>query len=222
MSAARPAAREPLAHRAWSVAPGAWVALALPESPCPSTSLGGRERRVADRRAGRVAAVVALRAAGLAAGTACVSRSHSAGAGAAVAAPAGWSAGVDVTPIGRVTLRHARAVAAAGEIAAVEAAAAAPRAAALVWALKEAAVKAAGRRGLGAMPEWAIRRVGAGAGGGWAELACSVSRARVLGGWQAVGDFVCAWAVAPPTRFCWFDRATDSRLRRRPRGAPSS
>ena len=137
-----------------------------------------------------------MRAARLSRGTSRISRSHSAGAGAAAVAPAGWSVGVDVMPVGRVTRRHAGAIAADAEIAAAEAAVGAQGAAGLVWALKEAAVKAGGLRGLGAMPEWAIH----GAGDGWADLACSVSHGRALAGWTAVDGFVCAWVIVPPTR----------------------
>jgi len=172
------------------------VSLVLPwplRAPALST---GRARRVADRRAGRVAEVAALHAARRARGTSRISRSHSAGAGAAAVAPTGWSVGVDVMPVGRVTRRHAEAIAADAEIAAAEAVAGARGAAGLVWALKEAAAKSAGLRGLGAMPEWEI----CGVGDGWADLACTVSRVRALAGWTAVDGFVCAWVIAPPTR----------------------
>jgi phosphopantetheinyl transferase len=182
--------------RAWRVAPDAWVALVLPSPLEARVPAIGRARRIADRRAARVAAVAALGAARLARGRSRISRSHSGGAGAAAVAPEGWSVGVDVIPAGRVTRRHAGAVAGEAEIAAAEAAVGAPGAAGLVWALKESAVKAGGVRGLAAMPEWVIHCVSAGR----AELTCSVSHTRALAGWVAVDGFLCAWVVTPPKR----------------------
>lgn len=183
-----------LVARAWPVARGAWVALAQPHARAAHDSSGGRWRRLADRRASRVAAVVALRLARLAPDTACVSRAHSAGAGAAAVAPAGWRVGVDVTPLARVTARHALTVASDAELALVCAVVGATDAAALLWALKEAAVKATGTRGLGAMPSWIIRDVGA----SHADLADTASNAFVTAGWLIDSGHACAWVLAPP------------------------
>jgi phosphopantetheinyl transferase (holo-ACP synthase) len=117
---------------------GVWMGAVVPVEPA---SLVGRARRLADRRAGRVARLLALRAAGLARPAATVSSAHSAGAGAAVAAPRHVSVGIDVIPIGRLEKRHAQAVLSARELRLLDAIppALVP---ALAWTLKEAAAKA--------------------------------------------------------------------------------
>jgi hypothetical protein len=125
-----------------------------------------------------------------------VTRSHSAGAGAAAVAPDGWRIGVDVMRLDRVTARHASAVADDGEIATIASAVGARRAPAVIWALKEAAMKATARAGLGTMRQWVLHRT---ARDGSTELHYRRSRrGRVEAGWRIDGDFVCAWAIIPP------------------------
>jgi hypothetical protein len=157
----------------------------------------GRDRRIADRRAARVARTLALRAAGLPRGAAALSLAHSAGGGAAAVAPRVRPVGVDLIPLARVGERHARAILDAEEYALLfgRRPAVAP---ALAWALKEATAKATGVqsscfplgvrvRGCsepgGMAPDVAVVEVSGASGGVF------------LAGWVVENDFLCAWAV---------------------------
>ncbi len=124
----------------WQVAPDVWLGFAA----CPpADGASAPERRWArDREAADRAVAAVLEASGYRREACAMSRSHTGGVAAAVAAPAGVPVGVDLVAVDRVGRRHAEAILSGKEWAAL-----APYPAvrpALAWALKEAAAKAAG------------------------------------------------------------------------------
>jgi hypothetical protein len=173
-----------LLHRIGEVLRLALVTPVSPAPPPPSVRFPV-DRALADR-----AEVIAVRGLHLPAGSCAVSRSHTRGLAAALAAPAPARLGVDVVPLDRVTRRHAAAVAGPAErktLAPWE-----PLAGALAWALKEAAAKATGDPAH-SFPD-GLRIVGLPSGLGvcWPAGSGLVFRA----GWLRLGDFLCAWVRA--------------------------
>ena len=162
----------------------ALVAPAFRAPPSPSA------RFPLDRALADEAEMVAVRALGLAAGRCAVSRSHTRGLAAALAAPAPARLGVDVVRVDRVTRRHAEAVAGPGERRAL--ARWEPLAGAIAWALKEAAAKATGDPTHSFPDGLRIVALGSGLGVRWPGGSGQVLRA----GWLRLGDFLCAWVRA--------------------------
>lgn len=122
------------------VAPEVWLGLARCPAGFGADTAEWRWRR--DREAADRAVDAVLQASGYRRGACAISRSHTRGVAAAVAAPVGVRVGVDLVPVDRVRRRHADAILSGEEWEAL-----APYAAvrpALAWALKEAAAKATG------------------------------------------------------------------------------
>jgi len=122
------------------VAPEVWLALARCSAGFGANTAEWRWPR--DREAADRAVDAVLQASGYRRDACAISRSHTRGVAAAVAAPVGIRVGVDLVAVDRVRRRHAEAILSGEEWEAL-----APYAMvrpALAWALKEAAAKAAG------------------------------------------------------------------------------
>jgi phosphopantetheinyl transferase len=117
-----------------------WLGFARCSPRSGASATGQRWSR--DREAGDRAVTAVLEASGYRRDACAMSRSHSRGVAAAVAAPSGERVGVDLVAVDRVRPRHAEAILSGEEWEAL--APVAELRPALAWALKEAAAKAAG------------------------------------------------------------------------------
>lgn len=166
------------------VSPDVRLGLVIPDSPEP---VAASARFALDRSLADQAEMLAVRALGRSRAECAVSRSHTRGLAAALAAPAPMRLGVDVVRLDRVTRRHGDAVTGPREREAL--ARYGPIAAALAWTLKEAAAKATGDPGRCFPNGLQITAAGAGLAVRWGSR---TFRAR----WMPVAGFLCAWVRA--------------------------
>jgi 4'-phosphopantetheinyl transferase EntD len=160
--------------------------------PVTVSPRAGRGRREADRRAATRARSAALRMIDYDPDAARVSISHSAGAGAAIVAPAPWTVGVDIMPLGRVGARHATAILAAEEVDLLRGIppSLAPT---VAWTIKEAAAKASARADSLSLTDFRIRTCSVD-GEAVVQVADETGE-RIAGGWGMECAFVYAWGV---------------------------
>ena len=167
------------------MAPDVWLAFA--RCARDTSRIAPEHRWAADREAADGAVATVLETSGLARAACVLSRSHSRGLAAAVAAPAGVAVGVDLIGLSRVGRRHADAILTGEEWGAL-----APWAAvrpALAWAIKEAAAKASGDPGRFFPEGLRIKAAGAWVG---VEVLGSGSPTFTTG-WGLLDGFLYAW-----------------------------